>query len=575
MNRFRFILAVLLMFINTTCYAAVVSDYDGRAFITKEEFDALKTDFDRQISQYNEAIDSKIDGAIAAYLRGIMVEQPTAIKVENSSWNYVKMTNYQLPQTWKAVDHNINLTLQGWCIQPTDAKTFNEWCNYANISYTRGTDSQQIRNVVNAGDETSTGTPKGNLVWLGRSMDYQDSITIVRFGNRSTFTNEIGTGGNIGFMGDMSNGTLNGVHLLNIPKGYTLSDTYMNDCNIGVYWNTNDANYLWEWDWTKTLQNKYAIKANAYLRKVNNKKYYDEHILNYSNVNWNSLSDPNWVNTIGENPDIVQKDVLDDNSIVFSQWSGTVETVDGMNEDRWKMTGYGDIGTNYNYKPQLEKTYTNKYSGTYNADSYESFVSVGVLSGTYDADKIMQWEDDGTSNSGYQYNRKLNTKAPQMNLINGYLVATVNKGENFEWTPVISGRYNKELTADEMRAGWTTEKAAESTDKSIKVAKWNVSFATCYFDNFFTLERDESGNPKGDYLHMTGDTDDNYYYTTDENGKLRFKFKADKDCIVVAKWWPADKVTIDGDEHDVSSWKSWWGELDLTKCGTYNVSNEV
>ena len=53
---------------------AVVSDNDGSAFITKGEFDSLKNDFQNQIDQYNTSIDSKIDGAIAAYLAGINVE---------------------------------------------------------------------------------------------------------------------------------------------------------------------------------------------------------------------------------------------------------------------------------------------------------------------------------------------------------------------------------------------------------------------------------------------------------------------------------------------------------------------
>ena len=40
-------------------------------FITRAEFDSLKNNFQSQIDQYNSSIDSKIDGAIAAYLAGI------------------------------------------------------------------------------------------------------------------------------------------------------------------------------------------------------------------------------------------------------------------------------------------------------------------------------------------------------------------------------------------------------------------------------------------------------------------------------------------------------------------------
>lgn len=52
-------------------FAAVVSDNDGSAFITKSEFDSLKNDFQSQIDKYNSTIDSKIDDAISQYLAGI------------------------------------------------------------------------------------------------------------------------------------------------------------------------------------------------------------------------------------------------------------------------------------------------------------------------------------------------------------------------------------------------------------------------------------------------------------------------------------------------------------------------
>ena len=64
---------VLLLSMNN--FAAVVSDNDGSAFITKAEFDSLKADFDSQINQYNASIDNKIDGAIASYLSGINLEK--------------------------------------------------------------------------------------------------------------------------------------------------------------------------------------------------------------------------------------------------------------------------------------------------------------------------------------------------------------------------------------------------------------------------------------------------------------------------------------------------------------------
>ena len=60
---------VVLMSINT--FAAVVGDNDGAAFITKAEFDSIKSDFQTQIDKYSTRIDNKIDGTIAGYIEGI------------------------------------------------------------------------------------------------------------------------------------------------------------------------------------------------------------------------------------------------------------------------------------------------------------------------------------------------------------------------------------------------------------------------------------------------------------------------------------------------------------------------
>ena len=77
---------VLVLIFSVNSFAAVVSDNDGSAFITKAEFDSLKNNFQAQIDQYNTSIDNKIDGAIAAYLAGIRVSRET--EVQNVVSNY-------------------------------------------------------------------------------------------------------------------------------------------------------------------------------------------------------------------------------------------------------------------------------------------------------------------------------------------------------------------------------------------------------------------------------------------------------------------------------------------------------
>ena len=57
----RLVALCLVLLLSIESFAAVVSDNDGSAFITKAEFDSLKNDFQSQIDQYNSSIDSKIE----------------------------------------------------------------------------------------------------------------------------------------------------------------------------------------------------------------------------------------------------------------------------------------------------------------------------------------------------------------------------------------------------------------------------------------------------------------------------------------------------------------------------------
>ena len=87
---------VFLLSINS--FAAIVSDNDGSAFVTKSEFEALKKDFAEQVENYNKSIDEKIDGAIAAYLAGIKLEKKevvqTGFNLEGGTTNQVRFLGH-------------------------------------------------------------------------------------------------------------------------------------------------------------------------------------------------------------------------------------------------------------------------------------------------------------------------------------------------------------------------------------------------------------------------------------------------------------------------------------------------
>ena len=74
-------------------FAAIVSDNDGSAFVTKAEFEALKSNFANQIYNYNNSIDSKIDGAVSSYLAGVEVARISTEKFPVCGNEKIVITN--------------------------------------------------------------------------------------------------------------------------------------------------------------------------------------------------------------------------------------------------------------------------------------------------------------------------------------------------------------------------------------------------------------------------------------------------------------------------------------------------
>lgn len=76
--------------------AAVVSDNDGSAFITKAEFDSLKNDFQKQVDQFNTSIDSRIVNAISLYLAEARVSNGSdrGKECDATSWTFYTPDSY-------------------------------------------------------------------------------------------------------------------------------------------------------------------------------------------------------------------------------------------------------------------------------------------------------------------------------------------------------------------------------------------------------------------------------------------------------------------------------------------------
>ena len=84
----KFVALFLVVLISIESFAAVVSDNDGAAFVTKAEFDSLIANFQSQIDSYNSGIDSKIDGAIAGYIEGVKNQNEETLTNATSLLSY-------------------------------------------------------------------------------------------------------------------------------------------------------------------------------------------------------------------------------------------------------------------------------------------------------------------------------------------------------------------------------------------------------------------------------------------------------------------------------------------------------
>ena len=93
----RFAALFLVVLLSCESFAAVVSDNDGAAFITKAEFDSLKNSFQAQIDDYNANVDSKIENAINGYIAGVKSAKTTKLNVlypkKDSSYQNIKWTS--------------------------------------------------------------------------------------------------------------------------------------------------------------------------------------------------------------------------------------------------------------------------------------------------------------------------------------------------------------------------------------------------------------------------------------------------------------------------------------------------
>ena len=158
----------LLTIISFVTNAAVVSDNDGSAFITKAEFDSLKNNFQSQIDSYNTNIDNKIDAAISSYLAGIKAdterEMVSLIDKDGLYGNKMKMT-WSSATNFRMISADVPRAIGNWT-------QFN--VTYLTGPYTSETYPRPIEANINTYDGIWN---TGNVDYLGNSVSNYDAGT--------------------------------------------------------------------------------------------------------------------------------------------------------------------------------------------------------------------------------------------------------------------------------------------------------------------------------------------------------------------------------------------------------------
>lgn len=195
------IFVLMLIITSLVCKAAIVSDNDGSAFVTKAEFEALKNDFDAQINNYNKSIDNKVDGAIASYLAGIktakVVELESLINKVNSQSSYTSgwfpmCKTFNFSSTNKPTNGQLALQL---VMAGGMGKTSNGYKNAMAYSLNIHSSDGYVRDRLVYVDQPSTKTngkyycieksnDKSFAIYQGDSLEvsYKETLVGVRFG---------------------------------------------------------------------------------------------------------------------------------------------------------------------------------------------------------------------------------------------------------------------------------------------------------------------------------------------------------------------------------------------------------
>ncbi len=563
----------LVLLLSIESFAAVVSDNDGSAFITKAEFDSLKNNFQNQIDQYNTSIDSKIDGAIASYLAGIKVEKESIKPLLVRTWTDYTITNGAFAQTYEYPDFSNSINVFHYRFNASGLYD-NPLGNLViganvegNLMYPTNKADQDIEDLFNATGKNAT----AKQLWAYAAFDWKNTKTSNR---RNLVQNVV-----IGESPDTTNMTWAG-------RANNVTEFWANSRSV---WFNGDPAFMND---TTAAKQKFVIctplriNADGYISSFTDACLTSEdgEFLWRPSVEWDYQSGSN----VGTDNYLRQNWGYGNRAISASSIPTISYDADATGEkisylhvgnykgsDSWEVTAkdvtnYALYSTNNSKRSKdwLEKVMSEKEIGG-RWSGHE--IQRTVIRTRRGASNIQAWRTDqpvefSDRNAGQTtYN---NAQIPVVGLLGNFTANNIyqfnsgdvvdDDGNNMERLKMQQGlpiMQVKELEKIE----WTPTFSKISVTGATSVNECKLILAYEPFNDLTNVSSVDK------YVKMDGVERGSFIETT--GGKVTIKFEADRNGYVYAKWVPKTTDTI------ISN-NNWEVCLDIKNCNTYKSIKE-
>ena len=520
---------IFAFLLSINSFAAVVSDNDGSAFITKAEFDSLKNNFQSQLDAYNTSIDNKIDGAIASYLAGTKIEQTSTKNIINSKWKDVSELNGVLDNTYKVpsvtLDFFFNSRMRQDNNNAYDASMF--WyllTNFASVKYDENWSVTKncYRNLVTT---TKEYPDVGDIIWDGQATRYHEKFNIARLVYHYDPFRDDGVANPIDWPYlDRQFTSQFAITMQNlttiVAPGYVSNWDSVKETAWPIaykFWHGpkpgegDPEGTVFEQIPADLMHDSFVTEVSLDTDEDGKQKRY-EHIVSHSKDDMWRLTNPNWINLLNASPE----------SSITSSDLKSVATISG----ECRVIGVAHH-TNPNQGGRQTAPITQEI--TNNA----TIPSLGLFSGLRPASVIYQDNEKFDISTEKKKIKKDKPTIPQ-----GFQLLAAEKDTVIEWEP----RFNY-IKAKDSPTTWVE----------------NAHEIDVYFSNGPFSDKCETENKI--QVQVGSDTTKKDYATTSSRS-CKVKFTMPEDGIVYVKWVPHFTGTSYINHY-------WLATLDIPNCNTY------